>query len=738
MSSVIDSLNAPQKEAALTLDKDVRIIAGAGSGKTRVLMARIASLVDNGILPWRILAITFTNKAAREMKERLQTLLQDAARDVRISTIHSLCVRILREDASAIGYPKNFTILDGDDQKSMLRTIYKELDMDRTTFPPSAVLGKISGWKTAGYSPEEAQDQTDGPEAKAYELYERQLEDMKAMDFDDLLLKTRHLLGTNQEVRDKWQNRLDYIHVDEFQDVDPIQYSIIQSLVRQDAILCVVGDPDQTIYTWRGASVDIIMNFEEDFHPSKTVILNQNYRSTTPILKASNALIANNRNRVKKDLFTEQKGDDVIELLECNDDEAEGYRLAGKMKDLHKKGMPWSDMAVLYRANYLSRAVEKALRVESIPYRIFGGIRFYERAEIKDMLAYLHLLAAPDENDPNQMALDLFVERVINVPKRAIGPKFMAELQSEADEQGCNLLEATKDPQTLKAASAKKARSFYQLIQNLKKDLEQDIQDKDIPEIIDQILLKTGYRAMLLEKGEEGKTRLENVEELQRDMQTFFKEDPSLSLEEYLQNVSLFTDHAQTDSQNAVNLMTVHAAKGTEYPAVFVASLNEGVFPSQRAVSEGGASAMEEERRLLYVAMTRAKKRLFLSWNHGFSYQAGGSKTASRLLGEVPLEYTDRAPEPEHDEGSSPAAARPNQAFGPAASKKKKPALTLNETRVKRKKKSGSLQPGAVVLHKIFGTGVVISNSGTIIQVAFGQPHGTKKIAASYLEEVKA
>lgn len=743
MERLLDSLNPQQKEAALCIDEHVRIVAGAGSGKTRVLMARIEYLIrDLGIFPSRIMAITFTNKAANEMKERLEKQCPLDAKDVRISTIHALCVRILREDAAAANLPKNFTILDAEDQKSILRKIYKELELSVKDFPPGQILSTISKWKTEGKSVEQMKNTARSyfmqKTIAIFEMYQKILDGMKALDFDDLLIKTENLLKTDRTVREKWQNRLDYIHVDEFQDVDPIQYSIIQSLVRQDAILCVVGDPDQTIYTWRGASVDIIMNFEEDFHPSKTVILNQNYRSTTPILKASNALIANNRNRVKKDLFTEQKGDDVIELLECNDDEAEGYRLAGKMKALHKKGMPWSDMAVLYRANYLSRAVEKALRVESIPYRIFGGIRFYERAEIKDMLAYLHLLAAPDENDPNQMALDLFVERVINVPKRAIGPKFMAELQSEADEQGCNLLEATKDPQTLKAASAKKARSFYQLIQNLKKDLEQDIQDKDIPEIIDQILLKTGYRAMLLEKGEEGKTRLENVEELQRDMQTFFKEDPSLSLEEYLQNVSLFTDHAQTDSQNAVNLMTVHAAKGTEYPAVFVAGLNEGIFPSQRAVSEGGASAMEEERRLLYVAMTRAKKRLFLSWNHGFSYQAGGSKTASRLLGEVPLEYTDRAPEPEHDEGSSPAAARPNQAFGPAASKKKKPALTLNETRVKRKKKSGSLQPGAVVLHKIFGTGVVISNSGTIIQVAFGQPHGTKKIAASYLEEVKA
>lgn len=743
MPNTLIQLNEKQKEAATVCDRNVRVVAGAGSGKTRMLMGRIAYLIEEiGEDPSHIMAITFTNKAANEMKERLEKQCPQDAKDVRISTIHALCVRILREDAAAADLPKNFTILDAEDQKSILRKIYKELELSAKDFPPGQILSTISKWKTEDKSVEQmkntARSYFTQKTIAIFELYQKMLEGMKALDFDDLLLKTENLLKTDRTVREKWQNRLDYIHVDEFQDVDPIQYSIIRALVRKDAILCVVGDPDQTIYTWRGASVDIIMNFEEDFHPSKTVILNQNYRSTAPILNASNALIANNRNRVKKDLFTEQKGDDVIELLECIDEEAEGYKLAEKMKALHKKGMAWSDMAVLYRANYLSRAVEKALRIESIPYRIFGGIRFYERAEIKDMLAYLHLLAAPDENDPNQKALDLFVERVINVPKRAIGPKFMAELQREADEQGCNLLEAMKDPQTLKAASAKKARSFYQLIQDLKKDLDKDIQDKNIPGIIDHILLKTGYRAMLLEKGEEGKTRLENVEELQRDMQTFFKEDPDLNLEEYLQNVSLFTDHAQTDTQNAVNLMTVHAAKGTEYPAVFVAGLNEGVFPSQRAVAEGGLSAMEEERRLLYVAMTRAKKRLFLSWNHGYSYQEGGLKKSSRLLGEVPLEYTNRAPEPPAKAKSSPAASRQAGAAGSAVSKKKKPALTLNETRVKRKKKSSPLRPGTVVSHKIFGPGVVISNTGTIVQVAFGQPHGTKKIDASYLEEVKA
>lgn len=735
MERLLDSLNPQQKEAALCVDEHVRIVAGAGSGKTRVLMARIEYLIkDLGIFPSRIMAITFTNKATREMKERLEKQCPQDANHVRISTIHALCVRILREDADQAGYPKNFTILDGEDQKSVLRRIYKDLNLPPKDFPMSQILSQISRWKTAGYNIEAlkrtARSYFAQMTVEVYERYKKALDEMKAMDFDDLLLKTESLLKTNKSVREKWQDRLDYIHVDEFQDVDPVQYSIIRSLVRKDAILCVVGDPDQTIYTWRGASVDIIMNFEKDFTPSKTVILSQNYRSTTPILNASNALIANNRNRVKKDLFTKEEGNDAIELLESDTEDAEGYAIAGRMKRMHAKGMPWQDMAVLYRANYLSRAIEKALRIYSIPYRIFGGIRFYERAEIKDMLAYLKLLTKPDPQDPAQLSLDLAVERVANVPKRAIGPKFMADLQSEAAANGTNLLEAMKNPSTLKAASAKKARAFYDLIQELRQDLAQDIEEKDLPAIIDQILKKTGYLRMLKEKGEEGETRLENVQELKRDIETAVRDEPSLTLEEYLQNIALFTDKSEAASENAVTLMTVHAAKGTEFPAVFVAGLNEDVFPSARAVMESGQAGLEEERRLLYVAMTRAQKRLFLSWNHGWSYQAGGLKKASSLLAEVPLEYTDRAPEPELQSSRSPDMS----AFVRSETTKKKPAMTLNETRKKRTKKNAPLKTGTLVNHKIFGQGVVLNATGSIVEVAFGQPHGTRKIASSYLE----
>lgn len=715
MSSVIDSLNAPQKEAALTLDKDVRIIAGAGSGKTRVLMARIASLVDNGILPWRILAITFTNKASREMKERLQTLLQDAARDVRISTIHSLCVRILREDASAIGYPKNFTILDGDDQKSMLRTIYKELDMDRTTFPPAAVLGKISGWKTAGYSPEEAQDQTDGPEAKAYELYERQLEDMKAMDFDDLLLKTRHLLGTNQEVRDKWQNRLDYIHVDEFQDVDPVQYDIIRLLKRPDAFLCVVGDPDQTIYTWRGAAVDIILNFARDFPNTRTVILNENYRSSQTILDAANALIAHNHGRIEKDLFSSIESDRKIETFQAQDESQEPLQVARDITRARKEGLEYRDIAVLYRSNYLSRGIERVLGKLRIPYRIYGGIRFYERQEIKDMLSYLKLITEPDPEDPAQKSLDLAVMRVINVPRRGIGARTVEKLQKEAADRGLNLLEVLRDPQTVSGAAAKKFAPFVELVDEMK-SLRASV---PLDELMMRMAFDSGYMAMLKDTREED--REENIEELQADIRQALQENPDLTLEEYLQDLSLFTDRDE-EAGNAVSLMTVHAAKGLEFEQVHIVGLNEGVFPSLRAMEEAGRDGLEEERRLMYVAMTRAKKALYLSWNSGYSFQLDRHKTPSRFIQEIPEDYVKQE--------STPLDNYPVH---------KSPQGQSRKSRGRTPKPTTRLRKGDHVEHTVYGAGVVTDVQKDIVSVAFGHPNGVRKLNMHHpsLQKVK-
>ncbi|WP_304424350.1 ATP-dependent helicase [Faecalibaculum rodentium] len=715
MSSVIDSLNAPQKEAALTLDKDVRIIAGAGSGKTRVLMARIASLVDNGILPWRILAITFTNKAAREMKERLQTLLQDAARDVRISTIHSLCVRILREDASAIGYPKNFTILDGDDQKSMLRTIYKELDMDRTTFPPAAVLGKISGWKTAGYSPEEAQDQTDGPEAKAYELYERQLEDMKAMDFDDLLLKTRHLLGTNQEVRDKWQNRLDYIHVDEFQDVDPVQYDIIRLLKRPDAFLCVVGDPDQTIYTWRGAAVDIILNFARDFPNTRTVVLNENYRSSQTILDAANALIAHNHGRIEKDLFSSIESDRKIETFQAQDESQEPLQVARDITRARKEGLEYRDIAVLYRSNYLSRGIERVLGKLRIPYRIYGGIRFYERQEIKDMLSYLKLITEPDPEDPAQKSLDLAVMRVINVPRRGIGARTVEKLQKEAADRGLNLLEVLRDPQTVSGAAAKKFAPFVELVDEMK-SLRASV---PLDELMMRMAFDSGYMAMLKDTREED--REENIEELQADIRQALQENPDLTLEEYLQDLSLFTDRDE-EAGNAVSLMTVHAAKGLEFEQVHIVGLNEGVFPSLRAMEEAGRDGLEEERRLMYVAMTRAKKALYLSWNSGYSFQLDRHKTPSRFIQEIPEDYVKQE--------STPLDNYPVHNSPQGQSRKSRGRTPKPTTRLRK---------GDHVEHTVYGAGVVTDVQKDIVSVAFGHPNGVRKLNMHHpsLQKVK-
>lgn len=729
MEALLSSLNDRQKEAALCIDEHVRIVAGAGSGKTRVLMARIEYLLNEiGVYPDRILAITFTNKAAAEMKERLRAQVPDLADQVRISTIHALCVRILREDAAAAGYPKSFAILDGDDQKTILRRIYKTRGIQARDIPAAEALAAISSWKRVGISPSavKASWRNDQLKSLIYQDYEKELNTMKAMDFDDLLIQTEALLAKNEEVRTKWQNRLDYLHVDEFQDVDPIQYSIIRRLVRPDAVLAVVGDPDQTIYTWRGASVDIILNFERDFQPSKTIILSQNYRSSAPILNASNALIANNRNRVKKDLFTEEEGTDPIELIEGADEDAEAMKVVSRLRELHKSGLAWKDMAILYRSNYLSRPFEKILLLYNLPYRIFGGIRFYERAEIKDMLSYLRLLEEPDEEDPKQMALNLAFERVINTPRRAMGPKFLEDLRTEAQLRGVNLLQGADHPQTMKAAAAKKAQKFYDLIQSLKDDLQQAIQSGTLSEIIDCILEKTGYKKMLEDQKEEGQIRLDNVLELKKDLETATAENPNLRLEDYLQNIALLSERGNDNDGDSITLMTVHAAKGTEYPAVFVAGVNENVFPSNRAINESGNEGLEEERRLMYVAMTRAEKTLGISWNRGYSFHTSGSRTPSRFLAELPDEYTDRPKRLSAHSESAAASERSNTSSMSLAERRRKTAQA--------RKKQGKMTPGTAVDHKKFGEGIILSLSAGIAEVAFQSPFGTKKIKTDYLQ----
>ena len=702
----INTLNEPQKEAALTLDSHVRIIAGAGSGKTRVLMARIANLIDNGILPWKILAITFTNKAAREMKERLESLVGDVAKDVRISTIHSLCVRILREDGDILGYPKSFAIADAADQKQILRPHYKEMQLDKNFLSPASVLSYISNWKTNKITPAQAQEQAHDDKSQAaaslYEKYQHDLEDMRVMDFDDLLLKAEQLLATSEDVRTKWQNRLDYIHVDEFQDVDEIQYHIIRLLTGPDSYLCVVGDPDQTIYTWRGASVSIILNFAKDFPGTRTIILNENYRSTQPILDAANALIANNKNRVPKNLFTKQPGDKRIETFEGTEEAAEPLQVARDINNARKNGMDWKDIAILYRSNYLSRSFERVLGKLGIPYNIYGGIRFYERQEVKDLLSYLRLAARPDPADPQQKSLDLAVLRVLNVPRRGIGARTIEKLEQEGRQRNLNLMEVLRDPQTITPATAKKFTPFVELIDEMKEAA------KTLPmdELLLRIAYESGYMQMLKDTNED--ERMDNIMELKNDMAQTLKEEPETTLESYLQDISLFTDRQQ-ENPDAVSLMTVHAAKGLEFDQVHVIGLNEGVFPSQRALDESGASALEEERRLLYVAMTRARKQLFLSWNRDYSYVIDGYKLPSRFIKEIPSQYIKKEKSPlEH-----------------AAIHKKPKAGTKAAPRQK-------LRKGDLVEHTVFGQGVIISIQKDIASIAFGHPNGVKKLNVNH------
>lgn len=730
--SILEQLNERQREAAACVDHHVRIIAGAGSGKTRVVTTRIAYLIDEcHVFPNKILAITFTNKAAREMKERVESILGPMAHSVQISTIHSFCVRLLREDIRELGYPRNFTILDSEDQKSILKEIYKEQDVDTKVFSYPSMIGYISSCKTAFVSVQQAQEMAhlEGQRIRAnvYAAYQKRLADMYALDFDDLLLFAHRLLKESEEVRAKWQRRFSYLHVDEFQDVDELQYAIIRMLCAPDAKLCVVGDPDQTIYTWRGARVDIILEFEKDFPDCRTVILNENYRSEEHILKGANAVIKNNKNRIEKDLYTSRHSDAKIIHFSAADEQNEPVWVAARLKTLYHSGVHYRDMAVLYRSNYLSRALEKALLDAHIPYRIYGGIRFYERAEIKDALSYLRLLAPKQADDDKELWKTLAVRRVLNVPKRGIGAKSIDTLEQQAQQEDVNLYEVLKHPSLSQSKAKKGIASFVEVIEECRRCVD----TLSIDQLMKKVLEDSGYLRMLQEDNESD--RMENIKELLNDMQQYVENDPQADLNDYLQEVALYTDNDLYEGNDVVQLMTVHAAKGLEFDCVFIYNLCEGIFPSERSVSEGGNAALEEERRLIYVAMTRAKKQLFLSDSMGYSFVLDKIKTPSRFVMEIPpelLEDVGAKPRNRFSEDvdvyaqGSFAQARPavsHEAAGESARPK-----------TKRRKRGDQLSKGDLVHHTSFGDGVVIRLEDGLATIAFAQKFGVRKIMADH------
>ena len=618
-------LNKQQQLAVDAVDGPILVIAGAGSGKTRVLTARICHLIEIGVNPYNILAIAFTDKAANEMKERIERRLGYS--DVWTSTFHSMCARILRMDCERIGYSKDFTIYTDLESERVVKRIlqdYPQADPKNK----GDYLWHISRAKTLALSPDDYYDTIKDSDSDAYNVaevyrrYEAELKKCNCLDFDDLLLKTVLLFSTCPDVLEKYQNRFHYINVDEFQDTNKLQYDIVKMLSKKHGNLFVVGDEDQSIYSWRGAEIRNILDFPKDFKGAKVFKLEQNYRSTTSILKAANNVIKNNSNRNEKTLWSEINQDDSIEYYEAYNDRDEATRVARAIDTLHRKGAPYSEMAILVRANSVTRGFEEEFNLHGIPYKVFGGFRFYERKEIKDALAYVRIAINPSDNDS--------ILRVANYPKRGIGNTAVAELQNVAKDTNSTLFQVLINPGLLSSATAKKLAPFTEIATELVKMQKQ----MSAVEFVQFAIRRSGLESSLAQSGDpEDSNRLENIEELVGAVQQFSQDNENATISDFMQSVALVSDTDSMNSDDYVTIATVHAVKGLEFDNVFIVALEEGIFPTQRAIYSGD---IEEERRLMYVAITRARKRLFVL-NARQRYRFGKSEpmTQSRFVSEM-------------------------------------------------------------------------------------------------------
>ena len=702
MNDYLLNLNDRQLQAVTTKSQYVRVIAGAGSGKTRVLTTRILYLIDQwGIPSENILAITFTNKAAKEMKDRIEKMVDDNGNSSFISTIHSFCLYFLRREIKVLDYPSNFSVIDADDQKLIIKEAIKQYDIENTKGEINNILNYISNNKAAGIDCLAALDMANNDKytmyAKAYQYYMDRCKQQYYLDFDDLLLFTNRILKTKSQIKEKWQKKYQFILVDEFQDIDNVQYELISHLTSETSYVYVVGDPDQTIYSWRGANINIILDFDKKFKNAETIILNQNYRSTQNILNGANSLISYNKNRVKKDLISQNSAGDKIIHFSAGSEESESMYIVDKINSFLAKGNNYQDIAILYRSNYLSRSIEKRLVDYHIPYIIYGGIRFYERKEIKDMLAYLKMLSIKD---------DISVKRTINIPKRGIGDKSIDALFDYARENNLSLYQAID---TYQGSGEKKMKAYKQLID----ELTEQSNDKSLTDLFDMVFQQSGYREMLTNsKDPEDANRLENIKELMNDIEDFSKSNVDATLDDYLANVALYTDIQNSSDENVVRLMTVHAAKGLEFDIVFVCALSDGIFPSQRSIEESGNKGLEEERRLAYVAFTRARKVLILTDNRGFSYSEGASKRPSRFIEEIDSQYLKDYNKVVNDNYYNSSSST---------------VISYNKTATSSKYKNGDK-----VYHDVFGEGIVLKSEGGNVQIAFSFPYGVKTIAASF------
>ncbi len=637
---LLSGLNAEQKEAVLHNEGPLLILAGAGSGKTRVLTHRIAYLIEqHGVYPSNILAITFTNKAARVMKERIAGLIGDLSNDMWVGTFHSICIRILRRDIEKLGYDRSFVIYDTQDQQVVIKECLKELNLNDKNFPPKSVLETIGKQKdelidAEQYEKQYASDFRMGKIAKVYKLYEKKLKANNALDFDDIIMNTIKLFEKHPEVLEYYQRRFRYILVDEYQDTNTAQYTLVRKMSQAHENLCVVGDDDQSIYGWRGANIRNILDFEKDFKKCCTIKLEQNYRSTQNILDAANHVIGNNTGRKNKSLWTDNKGGSKIVICENDNEHEEALYTAREIQRIiSDEDRKYKDFAVLYRINAQSRVLEEMFMREGIPYKIVGGQKFYDRKEIKDIIAYMRLVQNPGDN--------VSLKRVINVPKRGIGDATVENAEVLAYQTNVSLftiISNTEEFPSLKRA-AQKLGSFSLMINKFRTMKE----NMSISQLLDVVVEDSGIlREYELENTVEAQSRIENIKELKSVALEFEKQSEDNSLEEFLAHISLVSDiDSLQEDQDYVVLMTMHSAKGLEFPVVFIPGLEEGVFPGYRAITEG-PEQLEEERRLCYVGITRAREKLYMS-NARFRTLFGNSSynRPSRFLAEIPEELVE-------------------------------------------------------------------------------------------------
>lgn len=728
--TLLQGLNKEQQEAVRHTEGPLLIMAGAGSGKTRVLTHRIAYLIEEKMVnPYNILAITFTNKAAREMQERVKQLIGKTSEGMWISTFHSMCVRILRRHIDLIGYDQNFSILDRSDQETVIKQVLKELNYDTKQYHPSALLGQISSYKNELIRPQQAVEQAGDflskIRAQVYARYQEVLRENHALDFDDLIMETIHLFERVPEVLEKYQHQFQYIHVDEYQDTNYAQYYLVKQLAKVYENLCVVGDSDQSIYRWRGANIRNILTFEEDYPKAKVIYLEQNYRSTKRILEAANHVIEKNEGRKPKQLWTENETGDKIVTYRAYSEREEAEYVTNEIERLIDEGYQPKDIAILYRTNALSRSIEDALRQANLNYTIIGGLKFYERKEIKDIIAYLRLIVNPED--------DLSFERVVNEPRRGIGATSLERLRAFAEEEELALFQAiehidkTRVPKRAKEALI----DFKAMIEGFKEKAER----LSLTELVEVVMEESGYRSMLIREATlEAEARLENLEEFLSVTNEFGNDEEEAGLVEFLTELALITDIDQLDEdaveeQDYITLMTLHAAKGLEYPIVFIVGMEENIFPHIRSI--GNQEEMEEERRLAYVGITRAEQKLYLtSAKNRLLYGTVNANEVSRFILDIPETL-------KQEEGQQSTSLYPSLSTVPIGKANKGTSVKRRKSkRLSTGAEKEAWQAGDQVSHKKWGIGTIVSLKGSgddlELTVAFPSPTGIKKLLAKF------